>query len=36
MVIVIQSLVELLGMIFYVWFVPRVWFRDRTVSARQG
>ncbi len=36
MVIVIQSLVELLGMIFYVWFVPRVWFPDRTIRAPQG
>ncbi|WP_222850936.1 hypothetical protein [Phytoactinopolyspora mesophila] len=28
-VIVMQSLVELLGMIFYLWFVPRVLFPDR-------
>lgn len=27
-VIVMQSLVELFGMVFYLWFVPRVLFRD--------
>lgn len=29
-VIVIQSLVELLSMIFYIWFVPRVLFPERS------
>lgn len=28
-VIVIQSLIELFGMIFYVWFVPTIWFPKR-------
>lgn len=28
-VIVVQSLIELFGMIFYVWFVPTVWFPKR-------
>ncbi|EIE97026.1 arsenic resistance protein [Saccharomonospora glauca] len=27
-VIVMQSLVELFGMVFYLWFVPRILFRD--------
>lgn len=33
-VIVMQSLVELLGMIFCVWFVPRVLFRERSEPVR--
>lgn len=32
-VIVIQSLIELFGMIFYVWFVPTIWFPHRTIAA---
>lgn len=32
-VIVIQSLIELFGMIFYVWFVPTVLFPSRTTTA---
>ncbi|MFX0538126.1 arsenic resistance protein [Ornithinimicrobium sp. Y1847] len=31
-VVVMQSLVELFGMIFYLWFVPRVLFRDAAVQ----
>ncbi|MGD8148872.1 arsenic resistance protein [Ornithinimicrobium sp. Y1694] len=31
-VVVMQSLVELFGMIFYLWFVPRVLFRDVAVQ----
>jgi ACR3 family arsenite efflux pump ArsB len=33
-VIVMQSLVELLGMIFYLWFVPRVLFPGRPTPTR--
>lgn len=29
-VVVMQSLVELLAMVFYIWFVPRVLFSDRS------
>lgn len=28
-VIVLQSLIELFGMIFYIWFVPTIWFPER-------
>lgn len=34
-VIVIQSLIELFGMIFYVWFVPTILFPNRTKTSDQ-
>lgn len=34
-VIVIQSLTELLGMIFYVWFVPTILFPNQTNTSKQ-
>ena len=35
-VVVMQSLVELFGMVFYLWFVPRVLFRDPEVGRTPG
>lgn len=33
-VIVMQSLVELLGMVFYLWFIPRILFPDHQPALR--
>lgn len=35
-VIVMQSLIELFGMIFYVWFVPTVLFKNRSPATTIG
>lgn len=36
LVIVLQSLVELIGMVFYLWWLPRHLFKPSNIEAQQG